>query len=138
MTNIRREIAARLKFELNRRGLSPSQASKLINISSSVIKSYIDEKRDIKFDELSLICNSLGVNPVRFLFSETYPKTSLAFRNIRPEAQIISSQIEDVFLLVEEALPDIDVPQEQRSFESGYERNDVIQEASGFVSSFFS
>ena len=77
MKNVRKEIAERLKFEFSRRGLSLGSASKLINIPVTILNSYIDGKREVNFDEISKICDSLNINSVRLLFSENYPKSSL-------------------------------------------------------------
>lgn len=136
MKNIRHEIADRLNFEFGRRGLSFSQISDLTNIPSGIIKSYLNGKREIKFDEITNLCNSLGINSVRLIFDKKYPKPSLAFRNIGHNVQIFSSKVEDAFLLIENSLPEPDVPQQKRSLASGYKRQDVIQEAGAFAARF--
>lgn len=136
MKDIRQEIAERLKFELVRRGLTPSKASDYTNIPSSIIASYINGKREIVFDEIAILCNSFGINSVRLLFNKEYPKTTLAFRNLGNEIQTFSSKVEDVFLLIENSLPVIKSPEYQRTIKSAYKRHDVIQEAGALASKF--
>lgn len=136
MKNIRKEVANRLKFEFQRRGLTLAKVSDCTNIPADVITSYINGKREIVFDEITNLCNSFGINSVRLLFNKEYPRTTLAFRNIGNEIQTISSQVEDAFLLIENSLPEIHPPKFRRSIRTGYKRHDVIQEAGALASRF--
>jgi Zn-dependent peptidase ImmA (M78 family) len=134
MISIRKEIANRLSYEIERRNLSISQASNLINISDEIIKGYLSEKREIKFSEIINICNGFGINPVRFIYSEKYPKPKLAFRNVGFNIQRFASEIEDVFLLIEDYLPFINTPKMTRINNKSYNRDDIISEAATFAS----
>ena len=136
MRNIRQEIAKRLKFEFDRRGLTPEKASEFVNIPADIISNYLFGKRKIIFDEIIKLCQPFGINSVRLLFNNEYPKTTLAFRNLGNNIQSFSSEVEDIFLIIENSLPPIEIPQYQRSLKSEYKRHDVIQEAGAFASRF--
>ena len=71
--DVRKEIAKRLKYELDRRNLTSNQAENISGIAESIIKSYLGGKREIKFSEIGAVCDSLGINPIRFLYTEKYP-----------------------------------------------------------------
>ncbi len=131
MTNIRKEIANRFKYEINRRNLSPAKVSSLVDIPDSVIKSLLTGTREISFAEVTTICRGLGINPVRLVYSKSYPKSRLAFRNAAFEAQKLAAAVEDVFLLIKEFLPKTDLPVMKRTYNTAYERDHIIIEAAG-------
>jgi Zn-dependent peptidase ImmA (M78 family) len=117
--------------------LSFHSACAKINLSPDILQSYIEAKREINFSEISVICHSIGLNPVRLLFSKDYSISSLAFRNVSYDIQLLASKIEDVFLLIRDSLPEIEnIPVLNRSLTTGYRREDVIHEAAGFASKF--
>jgi len=134
MISIRKEIANRLSYEINRRNISASQASNLICIPDEIIKGYLSEKREINFSEITSICNGFGINPVRFIYSVKYPQPKLAFRNIDFNIQKFASEIEDIFLLIEDSLPFINTPKMTRFNNKSYNRNEIITEAATFAS----
>lgn len=108
INSIRKKIGSRLKYELKRRGLDCSAD---LGVPEDVLRGYLKGSRQIKFSELTTICNHLGVNPVRLIYSENYPELNIVFRNVRQSVQKTVSLIEDVFLLLESILPKLNVPQ---------------------------
>lgn len=106
-------------------------ASKLVNVPVDVLTSYLAGKRKICFSEVSAICKGLGVNPVRLLYSTSYPEPKLAFRNVDFEAQLFAARIEDVFLLIKDFLPEVDIPRLKRSQRGSYNRFEIVMEAAG-------
>jgi len=108
IASIRQNIGARLKYEMKRRGLDCSAS---LGVPEDVLRGYLNGTQQIKFSELTTICNQLGVNPVRLIYSQNYPKLNIAFRNVRQPVQKTVSMLEDVFLLLEPILPIIDIPQ---------------------------
>lgn len=131
LINIRKEIASRFKYELDRRNLSPAKVSSLVGLPDSVIESYLSGIREISFAEVTTICSGLGINPVRLVYSESYPTSRLAFRNAVSEAQKLAATVEDVFLLIKEFLPKPDLPGMKRTYNTAYERDHIIIEAAG-------
>lgn len=134
MTSIRKEIANRILYEIKRRNISANQVCNLIKISDEIIKGYLSEKREINFSEITRICNGFGINPVRFIYSEEYPTPKLAFRNVDFNIQKFASEIEDIFLSIEDFLPTINIPKMTRISNKSYERADIISEAAAFAS----
>ncbi len=131
---IRKEIASRLSYEIDRRNISANQAGNLACISDEIIKGYLSEKREINFSEITKICNGFGINSVRFIYSEKYPKPKLAFRNLNFNIQKFASEIENIFLLIEDCLPLINTPKLKRFGNKRYKRDDIISEAAAFAS----
>jgi len=107
--NIRKIIAERLTYELDRRGLNLNTASKKINISKNTLGKYLEGQREIQINEISQICDSIGANSVRLLYSEVYPTPKLSFRDTSNEIQILASRIEDAFLTIGEHLPEVNL-----------------------------
>ena len=134
--DVRKEIANRLKYELRRRNLTSSQAGNISGISEDNINNYLVGKREINFSEIKAVCSGLGINPVRLLYSENYPYSKLAFRNLQHDIQRFATKIEDTFLLIKELLPVIAISQLSRFDKKGkgYERIDIITEAAGSAS----
>lgn len=134
--DVRKEIAQRLKYELTRRNLTSGQAGDLSGISENAISNYLVGKREIKFSEIKAVCTGLGINPVRLLYTENYPYSKLAFRNLQHDKQRFAAKIEDVFLLVEELLPIVAFPLLSRFDKGGkgYEQIHIVAEAAGEAS----
>ena len=109
MDKIRIEIGKRLQVELLRRNMKAEAAALTSGIDPSIISAYLTGSRRINFLELSQLCNSLGVNPVRLAYSKKYSPAKIAFRSVGPKAQRLAAEIEDTFFLIKDFLPKITV-----------------------------
>ncbi len=76
-------------------------------INKKKLERYLDGNTEIKITEILSICESIGVNAVRFLYSKEYPKPKLSFRNADFDVQYLASQIEDSFITLRNAYPKI-------------------------------
>jgi Zn-dependent peptidase ImmA (M78 family) len=107
--NIRKIIAGRLYSEFKRRGLNASDVAKQVLLNPQKIERYLKGKEEIKLNEVSSICEAIGVNPIRLIYSIEYPFSKLHYRNLNLEVQKIAAGIEDVFLTLYDCLPEIDI-----------------------------
>ena len=78
--NIRKIIANRLYYELDRRDIPLSDIAKKTNLKVQKIEKYLNGSIEIKIADIMAICQSVGVNAVRLLYSQQYPKSKLSFR----------------------------------------------------------
>jgi transcriptional regulator with XRE-family HTH domain len=106
--NIRKIIADRLQYELNRRDISLADVSKKTKISKKKLEKYIEGNTEITITDIVSVCELVGINAVRLLYSKKYPKPKLSFRNAGFDMQYSASQIEDAFLTIRDAFPKID------------------------------
>ena len=101
---VRQKIADRLKKEISRKGFNLSMLSKDSLIPLETIESYLNGSREIKFDELRPVCESLSLRLMRLLAPEfVLPK--LQFRGVRSQDRGVAAAIESTFLLVADLLP---------------------------------
>lgn len=106
--NIRKIIADRLQYELNRRDISLADVAKNTKISIKKLEKYIEGSTEITITDIVSICELVGINAVRLLYSKEYPEPKLSFRNANFDVQYSASQIEDAFLTIRDAFPKID------------------------------
>lgn len=99
------EIARRLTWEMSRRNIEPQCLADSSGLSLSVINEYRNAARPLVYSELSSICDALGVNSYRFV-SNNYINTRLLYRGASRDLSNSIYKIEDVFLKIEEFLPD--------------------------------
>lgn len=99
------EIARRLTWEMSRRNIEPQNLADSSRLSLSVINEYRNAARPLVYSELSSICDALGVNAYRFI-SNNYINTKLLYRGASRDLSNSIYKIEDVFLKIEEFLPD--------------------------------
>lgn len=106
--DIRKIIADRLQYELNRRDISLADVSKKTKISIKKLEKYIEGSTEITITDIVSVCGLVGINAVRLLYAKKYPKPKLSFRNASFDVQYSASQIEDAFLTIRDAFPKID------------------------------
>lgn len=131
--NIKKEIAERLSFEFNKRAESIRSIAQHYDLDEKILTAYIQCEREINIDEIKNICNKLNINPTRLLFSKNYPKVKLSYRNSAHNVQNFASSIEDIFLLINNALPKIKIAGFERNLSQSCTRDDVIIEASSYA-----
>jgi len=132
IASIRKIIADRLQYEIKRRGLNSSAS---LGVPKDVLNGYLRGTQEIKFSELTAICNQLGINPVRLIYSQDYPKLNIVYRNAQRPVQKTVSMLEDVFLLIEPILPSIEIPQYDHVDNNKYSSiKDIISEAAVYAS----
>lgn len=132
MFNVRKEISKRLTYEFKRRGLTPPQVCNIASLPLEVVNGYLNGTRELLFKEITKICSGLGINPVRLVYNESYPKSKLAFRQVDIEIQNLAAKVEDVFLLIADMLPVINIPKYSRTSGEINERGLIIMEAVAF------
>lgn len=105
--NIRSELSVRLGSEITRKNSNPVRISERTNQPIEVVQGYLDGNREIKFDELRPICESMNIG-LMWLLSPNYKKSHLIFRSIGDLDLNRVSRIENAFLVIGSILPIVD------------------------------
>ncbi|MBN1141164.1 MAG: ImmA/IrrE family metallo-endopeptidase [Deltaproteobacteria bacterium] len=129
MNNVRKQIAARLKYEFGRRNLSVSNVAQESGVAEGVVSAYLEGKKEIDINELRKICAPFEINSTRLLFSRDYPKVKLSFRNTTKGVQNLAAVVEDIFLLLQQSIPAYRGPSFNRKLLGSQEKTDLISEA---------
>ena len=103
-SNAREIIASRLGGEMIRKGFDPTSLAIASKTPDGTIKGYLAGDREINFDELRPICQSLSLGMMRLL-SKKFIVPRLQYRGAGAGNKAVVSAIEDAFLLVAEDLP---------------------------------
>lgn len=127
MNTVRQNIGKRLDLEFSRRALKPETVANAAGVDASVVTAYLDGSRTLNLRELSAICDTMGINPVRLLYSQKYTPARITFRSIGAKEQKAAAAIEDAFLLIKDFLPKTAAPKQRR--EVSLSRFDAITEA---------
>ncbi len=104
--DIRKELSKRLDAEAKRKGFDSSKIASLANLPSEIVNDYFEGKKEIKFEELRPICDTLNVG-LMWLLSADYQPSHLLFRALPNQDLTKVSQIENAFLIVNDILPPI-------------------------------
>ncbi|GAB6147020.1 hypothetical protein JCM12294_44640 [Desulfocicer niacini] len=105
--NIREVIAERLSYEFSRRNIPLDDIAQKVKLSKKKVIKYFEGKSEIRIPDITAICKIMGVNPVRLIYTREYPKPKLSFRNADFDVQRLASQIEDSFISICHAYPEI-------------------------------
>lgn len=127
--NIRSELSARLKMEMGRKGVTPLKISQHTRLSKTVIDDYLNAGREIQFDELRPICESLNIG-LMWLLSADYKPSHLTFRALPEQDLTKVSRIENAFLVISSLLPPVK-PEKSFSFSTPHfsERDTAMLQA---------
>ncbi|KJV07912.1 ImmA/IrrE family metallo-endopeptidase [Methylocucumis oryzae] len=104
--NIRSELSARLNNEIKRKCTTPQRISSKAKLPQEVIEGYLTAEREIQFDELRPICESLKIG-LMWLLSPNYKPSHLTFRALADQDLTKVSRIENTFLIIGDVLPQI-------------------------------
>ncbi len=102
--NIRSELSVRLQSEIKRKCANPARIANQANQSIEVVEGYLKGNREIQFDELRPICESLKIG-LMWLLSPNYKKSHLIFRALADQDLAKVSRIENTFLVIGSILP---------------------------------
>lgn len=129
MNNARKQIAARLRYEFERRNLSADNVAQESNLAKGVVSAYLEGKKEIDINELKLICAPFDINSTRLLFSKDYPKVKLSFRNTSRGVQKIAAVVEDIFLILQQSITSYTGPSIARKTSGSEKKTELINEA---------
>lgn len=104
--NIRSELSARLNSEIKRKCITAQRISDKAKLPKEVIEGYLKADREIQFDELRPICESLKIG-LMWLLSPNYKPSHLTFRALADQDLTKVSRIENAFLIIGDVLPQI-------------------------------
>ncbi len=104
--NIRSELSVRLESEIKRKCINPARIANQANQSIDVVEGYLKGNREIQFDELRPICESLKIG-LMWLLSPNYKKSHLIFRALADQDLAKVSRIENTFLVIGSILPQL-------------------------------
>jgi len=102
-------LAGRLKYEVDRKGVSTDYVASCSGISAGVIRNYLEGKQELNLAEVGTICHAIDVNFFRII-SNRYSKPKLHFRNIKETARQHAAKIEECYLLFNDNLPIPQIP----------------------------
>lgn len=104
--NIRSELSVRLQSEIKRKCANPARIANQANQSIEVVEGYLKGNREIQFNELRPICDSLKIG-LMWLLSPNYKKSHLIFRALADQDLAKVSRIENTFLVIGSILPQL-------------------------------
>jgi Zn-dependent peptidase ImmA (M78 family) len=104
--NIRDELSVRLQSEIKRKGTNSERISYQTKQPIDVIDGYLTGNREIQFDELRPICESLRI-ALMWLLSPNYQQSHLIFRALEDQDLAKVSRIENAFLIIGSLLPKV-------------------------------
>jgi Zn-dependent peptidase ImmA (M78 family) len=104
--NIRSELSVRLQSEIKRKCTNSARISNQANQSIEVVEGYLKGNREIQFDELRPICESLKIG-LMWLLSPNYKQSHLIFRALADQDLAKVSRIENAFLVIGSILPQV-------------------------------
>ena len=133
--DVKKEIANRLNWELNKRGYSSQDIAALCGIPEQKINSYLLGSENLNLKEIQQICSSMNVNVYR-LISKNYFKTNLLFRNVNRKIKDKASEIEDIFLIIEDYLEKSNTTKSRSLNLLSHKRDDIIASVSSAANKF--
>ena len=104
--NIRSELSARLQSEIKRKCTTAIKISNKAKLPKEIVEDYLRANREIQFDELRPICDSLEIS-LMWLLSPNYKPSHLTFRALADQDLTKVSKIENAFLIVSNLLPPV-------------------------------
>jgi hypothetical protein len=81
MTGVRNRIAERLGYEAKRKGLKVRVIAERAHLPETVVRRYFNARREISFAELTPLCDTFALAPMRLL-GKHFDKSRLAFRKV--------------------------------------------------------
>lgn len=133
MANVHRELAKRLRRELERRGLDAAGAARSAGLDEGILQAYLRGERRISFAELRPLCESLSTDLMLLLTAARRPDVRLAYRSIASRDRELVSRAERAFMLTTDLLPEVDLPVVRRPDLASREQHALISEALAVV-----
>jgi Zn-dependent peptidase ImmA (M78 family) len=93
-------------LEISRKCTTPIRIANQTNLPKEVVEDYLKSDREIQFDELRPICDSLKIG-LMWLLSPNYKPSHLTFRALADQDLTKVSRIENAFLIIGNVLPQI-------------------------------
>ncbi len=104
--DIRAELGRRIQAEITRKGMGMSELALHAGVPGDLLSRYLDGTTAIRFAELRPLCEALEIPIMRLLTQALPSPVKIAYRRTPQADRKTVAQAEDVFLWLEEFLPE--------------------------------